>query len=42
MKIRKTNRVSGTANVSAPVGGLNARDSYADMDANDAVKMENW
>lgn len=42
MKIRNTKRVSATANVSAPVGGLNARDSYAAMDAADAVKMDNW
>lgn len=42
MKIRKTNRVSATANVSAPVGGLNARDSYASMPVEDAITMENW
>lgn len=28
--------------VPAPIGGLNARDSVANMDARDAVTMENW
>lgn len=31
-----------TASLPAPVGGLNARDSLAQMDAKDAVVLENW
>ena len=31
-----------TVSVPAPVGGWNVRDSYADMDATDAVALENW
>lgn len=43
MKIpANTRRTSRTISLPAPVGGLNARDSYADMKATDAVKMENW
>ncbi|MFA6904491.1 MAG: hypothetical protein WC236_15555, partial [Gallionellaceae bacterium] len=37
-----TKRVSRTVSIPAPIGGLNARDSYADMAPTDAVKMENW
>lgn len=31
-----------TVSVPAPVGGLNARDSLAEMPPTDAVKMDNW
>lgn len=31
-----------TGSIPAPVGGLNARDSIADMKATDAVIMDNW
>jgi hypothetical protein len=31
-----------TASLPAPVGGLNARDSLAEMEAKDAVILENW
>ena len=40
----KTNRgqVSRTASIPAPTGGWNTRDNVADMDAKDAVTMDNW
>lgn len=31
-----------TASIGAPVGGLNARDSYAEMPETDAIIMDNW
>ena len=31
-----------TISIPAPVGGLNARDSLAEMPPTDAVKMDNW
>lgn len=34
--------IAKTASVPAPVGGLNARDSLANMAPTDAVVMENW
>jgi hypothetical protein len=37
--VRPTSR---TSSIPAPVGGLNDRDSIADMPATDAVLMENW
>jgi len=35
-------RVSSTASVPAPVGGLNAREAISSMPEEDAVTMENW
>jgi len=40
--ITKARRVSRTSSIPSPIGGLNARDSYAAMDVKDAVKLENW
>lgn len=34
--------VARAVSVPAPVGGLNARDSIADMPATDAIKLDNW
>ena len=34
--------LASTASIPAPVGGLNARDSLANMAPTDAVVMENW
>ena len=43
MKLRSNGRrVSRSTSIPSPIGGLNARDSYAEMDAKDAVVMENW
>ena len=35
-------RIAKTASVPAPIGGWNARDSLANMDAKDAVQLENF
>ena len=35
-------RTTRTVSVPAPVGGLNARDSIADMEPTDAIMIENW
>lgn len=35
-------QIARTASFPAPIGGLNARDSLADMPATDAVILENW
>jgi len=40
--ISKGRRISRTVSIPSPLGGLNARDSYAEMDAKDAVKLDNW
>lgn len=40
-KTAKT-RVSGTASIPAPTGGLNAKDAIANMPETDAVSMINW
>jgi hypothetical protein len=40
--ISKGRRISRTVSIPSPIGGLNARDPYAEMDAKDAVKLENW
>jgi hypothetical protein len=44
MQLRQPNRSRRAvpAMVPAPVGGLNARDSYAEMPATDAFQMDNW
>jgi len=42
IKVRPGAQKSGSTSVPAPIGGLNARDSVANMDAKDAVLLENW
>ena len=42
MALRSQRRVSNSIPVPAPIGGWNARDSIADMDARDAVSLINW
>lgn len=44
IKTRKPNRGrrSLPVTLSAPVGGLNGRDSLAEMDPNDAFQLDNW
>lgn len=42
VKVRPGAQKSGSTSIPAPIGGLNARDSIANMDARDAVKLENW
>lgn len=37
-----TRRVQKLATIPAPIGGLNARDSYASMPATDAIALVNW
>lgn len=37
-----TQRVQKIASIPAPVGGLNARDSYASMPPTDAIALVNW
>lgn len=40
--IKTKRRVSKTASVQAPTGGLNSRDAIANMKETEAVTMENW
>lgn len=42
VRIRPGAQKSSATALPAPIGGLNARDSVANMDARDAVKLENW
>lgn len=41
-KAARGRQVASEYSLPAPVGGWNARDSVADMDEKDAVKMVNW
>lgn len=41
-KTPRRTRISGTVSIPAPIGGWNARDAYAQMDARDAVILQNW
>jgi hypothetical protein len=40
--VRPGAQKSGATSIAAPIGGLNARDSVANMAATDAVLLENW
>jgi hypothetical protein len=42
IKVRPGSQKSGSTSIPAPIGGLNARDSVANMDPKDAVLLENW
>lgn len=42
VKVRPGAQKSASTSIPAPIGGLNARDSVANMDSRDAVKLENW
>lgn len=42
VKVRPGSQKSASTSIPAPIGGLNARDSIANMDAKDAVTLENW
>jgi len=42
VKVRPGAQKSASTSIPAPIGGLNARDSVANMSAQDAVKLENW
>jgi hypothetical protein len=42
IKVRPGAQKSSSTSIPAPIGGLNARDSIANMNAKDAVKLENW
>lgn len=41
-KVRRGAQVSQSISLPAPVGGLNARDSVANMPATDALVLDNW
>lgn len=38
----RTPSLPGSTSISAPIGGLNARDSIADMPETDAIVLDNW
>lgn len=42
VKVRPGAQKSGSTSLPAPIGGLNARDSIANMPTEDATIMENW
>lgn len=42
ISMKRKKSVSTVKSIPAPVGGLNARDSLANMDEDDAVIMDNW
>lgn len=42
MRQAKRRATTAIASVAAPVGGLNARDSIANMEPTDAILMDNW
>ena len=42
IRVRPGSQKSSATAVPAPIGGLNARDSVANMPERDAVKLENW
>lgn len=42
IKVKPGAQKSSSTSIPAPIGGLNARDSVANMDQRDAVKLENW
>ena len=42
IKVRPGARKSAATSIAAPIGGLNARDSVANMASSDATLMENW